>query len=73
MQPGERKSEAHTYAHTHMRSRTNACVRAHPYRWRRAARQLLNQLYRAKFVMGDLIEDVDDLHDKDKAGTRTTN
>jgi len=33
----------------------------------------LNQLYRAKFVMGDLIEDVDDLHDKDKAGTRTTN
>lgn len=37
-------------------------------RWRRAARQLLNQLYRAKFVMGDLIQDVDDLHDKDKAG-----
>jgi hypothetical protein len=38
-------------------------------RWRRAARQLLNQLYRAKFVMGDLIHDVDDLHDKDKAGS----
>ena len=36
--------------------------------WRRAARQLVNQLYRAKFVLGDLIEDVDDLHAMDKPG-----
>jgi hypothetical protein len=37
-------------------------------RWRRAARQLASQLYRAKFVLGDLIEDVDVLHEKDKNG-----
>ena len=36
--------------------------------WRRAARQLVNQLYRAKFVLGNLVEGVDDLHEKDKAG-----
>ena len=37
--------------------------------WMRGARQLVNQLYRAKFVLGDLaLEGVDELFAQDKAG-----
>ena len=37
--------------------------------WMRGARQLVNQLYRAKFVLGDLaLAGVDELFAQDKAG-----